>query len=63
MEKIVLNNNKSFEAFINITGNSQDTSVEEHNKAVLAFIEMYNKGTLSIEAFTGSDGKIVLGFK
>ena len=61
--KIVLNNNKSFEAFINVAGNSQETSVEDHNKAVMAFIELYNAGKISIEAFTSSDGKIVLGFK
>jgi hypothetical protein len=63
MQKIVLNNNKSFEAFINVAGNSQETSVESHNKAVMQFIELYNAGKVSIEAFTGSDGKIVLGFK
>ena len=63
MKPIVLNNNKSFEAFINVVGNSQVTSVEDHNKAVKQFIELYNAGKVSIEAFTGSDGKIVLGFK
>ena len=63
MQPIVLNNNKSFEAFINVVGNSQVTSVEDHNKAVMQFIELYNAGKVSIEAFTGSDGKIVLGFK
>ena len=61
--KIVLNNNKSFEAFINVAGVKQETSTEDHNKAVMAFIELYNAGKVSIEAFTGSDGKIVLGFK
>ena len=63
MKQIILNNNKSFEAFINVVGNSQETSTEDHNKAVMAFIELYNAGKVSIEAFTGSDGKIVLGFK
>ena len=63
MQPIILNNNKSFEAFINVTGVKQETSTEEHNKAVMAFIELYNAGKVSIEAFTGSDGKIVLGFK
>ena len=60
---IQINENKAFEAFINVAGNSQDTSVEDYNKAVKAFINLFNDGKLRIEAFTGSDGKIVLGFK
>ena len=60
MEKIVLSSAKAFEGFINVAGNSQDTSTEDHNKAVMNFIEMYNAGTLKIEAFTGNDGKIIL---
>jgi len=61
---INIQTNRSFEAFINVVGNKQDTTTtEEHNKAVNAFIELFNAGKLTIDAFVGSDGKIVLGFR
>ena len=61
--QIKLQNHKGFEAFINVAGNTQDTSTAQHNKAVNAFIELFNSGKVTIEAFTGADGKIVMGFK
>lgn len=60
---IKIDNQKAFEAFINVAGNSQTTSVEQHNKAVHAFVELFNSNKLSVNAFTGNDGKIVIGFK
>lgn len=61
--QITLQSEKQISAFINIAGNKSDTSIEEHNNAVMAFIEQFNAGAFTIEAFTGKDGKIVLGFK
>ena len=60
--KLVVDEGNSFIAFVNAAGTNKETSVEEHNKLMLKFIEAYNNGA-ELSAFKGTNGKIVIGFK
>jgi len=60
---IQIDNNKSMEAFINVTGVSKDTPIDEANAKALAFIESWNAGNLTVTAFYNKEGKLVIGFK
>lgn len=61
---IKVDNNSPFVAFINTPGNTESTSVADHNKSIMEFIAQYDDGKLTIEAFTSpTTGKIIIGFK
>ncbi len=60
---ITVDNQQPIVAFINTTSNTKDTPVAEYNQAVLDVIKAINAKEIAITAFTGKDGKIVMGFK
>ena len=61
--KINVDEGNALKAFINVAGTKADTPVDEVNTLTEAFIAKFNAGELSVTAFKGRDGKIVIGFK
>lgn len=61
--QITLESGKPMAGFINVGGVSQDTSVDDHNKAMNEFIKDFNDGKLAVKAFIGNNDKIVIGFQ
>jgi len=60
---IVVDNNNSMSAYINVAGVKQDTNVSEANELINSFIASFNAGELSVTAFKNKDGRIIIGFK
>ena len=61
-QQITIDTGSSIKGFINVPGAKQDTSVDEYNLKMMEFIELFNAG-LTVSAFKGTDGKLVIGFK
>lgn len=61
--QIKIESGRPMAGFINVANINQDSTVDEHNKAMNDFIAEFNTGKLEVKAFIGNNDKIVIGFQ